>query len=155
MLKVTLIEFILRGIPESFVIVWGIYVISRQSINKLKYVLCSTLVASVIYLVRLLPIHAGINTIISSIFIAFCMVTIGIPLLKAIYGIIITTLLLLIGELINVLIFNIFNINIDIAFKNPSMKCVLMLPSLIFLILTIMLIRFLLNKWDASKRVCT
>jgi len=151
MLKLTWIEFFLRLIPESFVIIWGIYVISNQSINKSKYVICSISIALVTFLVRFLPIHFGIHTIIVTVFMVCALIIVGIPLLKSIYGVILITLLLLVGELINMILFNIFKVNIDIAFKNSFVKCILELPSLIFLILSIVLIRFLLNRKEGIK----
>lgn len=153
MLKLTWIEFIFRTIPESFVIILGIYIISKQPINKLRYIVCSISCALVTFLVRFLPIHFGIHTIISTIFTVCAVIIVGIPLIKSIYGVIVTTFLLLIGELVNVITLNILKVNMDVAFKNPLLKCGLELPSLLFLIASIWLIRFLLNKKRSNKNV--
>ena len=153
MLKLTWIEFLLRTIPESFVIIFGIYVISKQPMNKHKYILCSISSALVTFSVRYLPIHFGIHTIISTVFTVSALIVVGIPLLKSIFGVILTTFLLLVGELINIIILNIFKINIDSTFKNPFIKCTLELPSLIFLIVTILLIRFLIIRKEGENGV--
>ena len=146
MLKLTWIEFFLRGVPESFVFIWAIYVISQENINKRKYIICSICVALVTFFVRFLPIHLGIHIIINNVFTVCAVVIIGIPLLKSIYSTICSSLLLLVGELINAIFLNAFKVNIEIAFKNPFIKCILELPSLIFFILSILLIRFLFKR---------
>ncbi|MFA9399318.1 MAG: hypothetical protein ACERKV_13775 [Clostridiaceae bacterium] len=151
MLKLTWIEFFMRAIPEAFITVFGIYIIAKHEIIKSRYILCSISVALVAYFVRFLPIHIGINIIINNVFIICVVMIAGIPLLRAIYSTIFTMLLLLIGELINTILFDIFSINIEIAFKNAFTKCMLEIPSLIFLILAILFIYFLFNKKEAVK----
>ena len=83
MLWVTFIEFILRGIPQAFVIIWGVYVIL-------------------------------------AIAMACAVIIVGIPILKSIYGIVVMTLMLVVGEFLNIMVLSIFNINMNIDFKTIS-----------------------------------
>lgn len=146
MLKLTWIEFFLRGIPESFAIIWAICIVSNKRIDKSKYVICSIALALVAFSVRFLPIHFGIHIILNNVFTVYIVVISGIPVFKSIYSTIITTLLLIVGELINAVIFNVFKLNTDILLKSTFLKCIVELPSLIFFILSIVLIRFLINS---------
>ena len=153
MLKLTWIEFILRGIPEAFIMVWAVFSITRQAIAKDKYILCSTSLALVTYFVRFLPIRFGVNTVISTVFLVCELVIIGIPLIKSIYGVVSTTLLLLFGEMINIVLLSVFSINIEAAFKNPIIKCILSTPSLIVILLSVRLIVFYMNGKEGIKNV--
>ncbi|MDP4178475.1 MAG: hypothetical protein Q8900_09080, partial [Bacillota bacterium] len=66
MLKLTMVEFFLICIPESFIIIWGVLVISKKHITKIQYIIFSLSSALVTFSARYLPIHFGIHTIIST-----------------------------------------------------------------------------------------
>jgi hypothetical protein len=153
MLKLTWIEFILRSIPEAFIMVWAVLSITRQTVAKEKYILCSSSLALVAYFVRFLPIRFGVNIVISTMFLVCVLVIIGIPLIKSIYGVVSTTLLLLFGEMVNIVLLSIFSINIEAAFKSPMMKCILSTPSLIVIVLSVRLIVLYMSRKEGIKDV--
>ena len=151
MMNLTWIEFLLRTIPESFVIIWGVFVISKQSVSKSKYVICSMSIATVTFLVSYLPIHLGLHIIINNVITVCLVVLVGVSLIKAIYSTILITLLLLVGELINTILLNLFNV--AMPFKNSFYKCIYGIPSMIFLILAIAIIQLLLKRKVGQKVV--
>jgi uncharacterized membrane protein YozB (DUF420 family) len=151
MMNLTWIEFLLRTIPESFVIIWGIIVISKQSISKCKYVICSISIATITFLVSYLPIHLGLHIIINNVITVCLMVIVGISLIKAIYSTILITLLLLVGELINTILLNLFNV--AMPFKNSFFKCIYGLPSMVFLIFAISVFCLLINRKEGLNDV--
>ncbi|MDP4089806.1 MAG: hypothetical protein Q8930_11125 [Bacillota bacterium] len=153
MLKLTWIEFFIIGLPESFVLIWTVCEIFKQNISRSKFLISSILLALITYLVRFLPIHMGINTVISSVFMVCELIIIGVPLIKSIYGVVISTFMLMVGELCDLVLLNILRINVDNAFKNSFMKCILEFPSILFLILLTLMIRSLMTKREGAKGV--
>ena len=67
MLKITLFEFIVRGIPEEFLFVFAVYTFTRTAINLKRYLIASFVFWISEYLIRSLPIQYGINTVIGLI----------------------------------------------------------------------------------------
>lgn len=153
MLKLTWVEFIFRTIPEAFIIVWAICSLTKQKIAKDKYIICSISFALAAYFVRFLPIRFGVHTVISTVFLVCELVIVGIPLIQSIYGVVVTTLLLLVGEMANLALLSVFGINIEAAFKNPLTKCVLEIPSLIVIVLSIKVILAYMKKKEGTKDV--
>ncbi|GAA0182397.1 hypothetical protein SH2C18_47840 [Clostridium sediminicola] len=150
MLKLTVLEFLLRTIPESFISVLISYLISNTKIQKKTYIISSLLFAVATYLIRLLPIDMGVHSlIIFSAYIPICVIISKIPINKAIFSIMSAALVLILCELVNVfIIVNIFKINVQTALVNPVLKTVYLMPSLFLYIL----FALLLYKYTMIKR---
>lgn len=67
MLKLSWLEFVVRTIPEGFLMVLAAHAFSKTKINIKKYFLSSVIFIIMVYLIRLLPIQYGINSILSLI----------------------------------------------------------------------------------------
>ncbi|EPS52298.1 hypothetical protein CFSAN002368_09365 [Clostridium botulinum A1 str. CFSAN002368] len=67
MLKIGVIELLMRLTPESFLLIFIVQAFSNSKISKNKYILSSILLATTIYSIRLLPIHYGVHTILNII----------------------------------------------------------------------------------------
>lgn len=145
-MKLTLIDFFLKLIPESFIFIWGISIISNKVISKKIHIIYCILLAIEIYVVRLLPIHFGVHTIINNIFTICLLIIAEFSIDTAIRNTLLMTLLLVISEFFNILILKTFNINIEVQFTIPGVESLLLLPSLIVFILLIYLIKSLLGK---------
>lgn len=142
MFKLDWMEIFLRGIPEVLLIIWGIYVITKTSINMKKYMFSSILVVMATYFVRMLPIYMGVHTFII-IFFTICIVAItGIPVVKSIYGVLLMFLIVSLSEFLNMVILNLLNINTNIEVINPITKSILGVPSLVITYLFIIVIRY-------------
>lgn len=151
MIKLTLIEFFLRIIPEMFIMIWGIHVISRKSIDMPKYIFSSILSTILIFFVRWLPIYFGIHTIINIILIVSIMVMIDIPLIKAIYSSLLITFIFSLSEFVNIMILKLMNLSENIYTLTPIIKCVYGIPSLLFISLFIIMMNYLLKMKETIK----
>ncbi|EKQ55995.1 MAG: hypothetical protein A370_02397 [Clostridium sp. Maddingley MBC34-26] len=153
MLKITWIEFFFRIIPETFILILGIHVISKKSINILKYILSSVLLSLMIFFVRWLPIYFGVHMIINIILIISIMVVIRIPIIKSIYSTFLVYFLLTLGEFLNMIMLNLLNIDTSIEFSNPLIKCLVGTPSLIILLISIIIFNYLLKMREGTKNI--
>lgn len=141
MLQISPIEFFLRCLPEGFLFVFGSYVFSNKKICGKRLFLSGMLLSIIIYLVRLLPIHFGVHTVILIIILIVITVFINhIETIRAISAALISAIMVYICEAVNVLILvKIFGVNIGQAFTNPVTKDIYGTISLI-LFLTILLL---------------
>ncbi|AWI04567.1 hypothetical protein [Clostridium drakei] len=153
MLKLTWIEFFLRIIPEMFILIWGIHVISRKSFDIPQYILSSILVAILSFFVRWLPIYLGVHMIINITLIISAMVIISIPIMKAIYSTLLMIFILSLSEFLNILILNLLKIDTSLQLLGPVKKCVLEIPSLIITSVFIIIIHYLLKTKEGMKYV--
>lgn len=153
MLQLTYTEFFLRTIPELFVLIWGIHVISSKPINITKYIVSSVMLSLATFFVRWLPIHFGVHMIINMILIISIMVIIRIPLIRAIFSTLIVFFFLCLGEFINMIILDFLKIDIVIEFANPLQKTIYCFPSLIFLLLSIFIIKYFLKMKEGVEDV--
>lgn len=151
MLKLTWIELFLRTIPEMFILIWGIYVLSRKCIDIRKYIVSSIVIAVITFFVRWLPIYFGVHMIINIIFIIGTMFIIGIPIIKAIYSTLLMIFILSLSEFINIVILNLLSIDTSFQFSNPIMKCVLSSPSLVITSVFIIIMNRLLKMKERLK----
>lgn len=145
MMKLTLIDFF-KVMPEMYIFIWGISTISNKAISKKTHVIYCILLAIEIYIVRLLPIHFGVHTIVNDIFTICLLIIAEFSIDTAIRNTLLMTLLLVISEIFNIFLLKIFNINTEVQFKIPGVESLLFLPSLLFFILFIYLTKSLLRK---------
>lgn len=133
MLKLTLMEFFVRGLPEAFLFMFGVYAFSKGLINIKKYIISSVLYGFMAYMVRFLPIHYGVHTILNVFIIITLAVNINnIDLIASIRSAITVIILQFICEGINVLIIQyIFDVDINYVFNDPVLKTLYGIPSII------------------------
>ncbi|MGH4050772.1 MAG: hypothetical protein ACREVX_05380 [Clostridium sp.] len=133
MLKLTLIEFFFRGLPEGFLFMFGVYVFSKTVINLKRYILSSIILVGAIYLIRLLPIQYGVHTILNIIMLIILTVNINkIGIIKSIQTSLMVMILEFICEGINVFIIQyIFKANIIYLLSEPTLKILYGIPSLL------------------------
>ncbi|MBW9149911.1 hypothetical protein K2F40_13180 [Clostridium sp. CM028] len=133
MLKITLLEFLFRGLPEGFLIFFAVYVFSKTVINIKRYIISSIIFIIAVYLIRLLPIQYGVHAILNIIVIIVLTVNINkISIIKSIKAGIMTVVLELICEGINVFIIdNIFKADIMYVLGEPLLKTLYGIPSLL------------------------
>lgn len=114
MLRLTLLQLFLRGIPEIILTVWSIYVFSFKEILIKPFATSTFLFTIIVYIARLLPIHYGVHTIIIvSVYIFINFSINKIPINKSISATFLSIILLSTSELINMMILDLFNINLN------------------------------------------
>lgn len=133
MLKLTLLEVLLRGLPEGFIIIFAVYAFSKTVINIKRYIVSSIIFVIAVCLIRLLPIQYGVHTILNTIVIIVLTVNINkIAIIKSILAGVITVIVEFICEGINMLIIQyIFKEDIMNLLNEPSLKILYGIPSLV------------------------
>ena len=148
MLKISILEFFLRAIPESFLIVFFTYIFSKTAINKKRYALSSILATVFIYTIRCLPINLGVHTILGIVIMIILNVNINkIHVIKAIRSTIIAFALEFICEILNVVIIqNVLGLDMKNAFHDNVSRLLYSSPSLIMFALVVLSYYFILLK---------
>ncbi|MPQ45165.1 hypothetical protein, partial [Clostridium tarantellae] len=131
MLKVTQLEFLVRGMPECMLLFLAAYAIKKSPINKKKYFISVIIMAVTVYFIRLLPISYGVHTILSLfLFIILSVYINKIDLTTSIKAGIITFIIQIISEIINVGVIKfVLNKNINDIFSHPTLKILYGVPS--------------------------
>ncbi|EKQ51720.1 MULTISPECIES: hypothetical protein [unclassified Clostridium] len=132
MLQLTAFEFIVRAIPEAFIIIFAGYILSNKELNIKRYLISSILLAISTFFIRMLPINYGVHTILSIIIQIILLVYISkIDMILAMKSSIILTICLFIVELLNMLVLNIIlKEKLESIMINPIPKTIYGLPSL-------------------------
>ena len=150
MLKLTLIEFLVRDIPEAFLFIFAAYAFSKTAVKVKRYLASSILLAVMVYFIRSLPIQYGVNTILSIIIFIVLIININqIDTIKSIKVVVITVILEFICEGINIFIIqSILKLNVNYIFSDPILKILYGIPSLLLMgcIIAIYYIRLLKRK---------
>lgn len=148
MLKLTLLEFFLRGLPEGFLLIFAVYAFSKTAINIKKYIISSIIYVIAVYLIRLLPIQYGVHSILNIIVIIVLGVNISkINIIKSIQASIMAMILEFICEGINVFIIEyIFKADIVHVLSEPLLKILYGIPSLLIFVATVFTYYFWLAK---------
>lgn len=153
MLELTWIEFFFRNIPELFILIWGVHVISRKSFDISQYVLSSIVMAILTFFVRCLPVYFGVHMIINIILIITIMAITGIPIIKAIYSTLLMIFILSLSEFLNMIILSLLKIDTSSQFLNPVMKCVFGVPSLAILSIFVIIMKLFI-KYERRNKTC-
>lgn len=140
MLRLTPFEFVVRIIPEAFVLIFAMAALSNTKLNVKKYIISSLLFGVYVYSVRMLPINYGVHTILDLVIMIIIMSSINkTDIILAIKVSLITTIVLFICEGLNILLLSIiFKDKLEAIMLNTTLKTIYGLPSLIcFAIITI------------------
>ena len=105
MLNSSLLEFVLRGIPEGFLFIFAGYTFSKTKVDFKKFLLAGALLSLLGYAIRLLPIHFGIHSVLVLIVcIILLSIISNISIMKAVSA---TFIMLIIGfaaEILNIVV---------------------------------------------------
>ena len=133
MIKLTIFEFFIRGIPESILFIFTAYAISKTTINYKKCLLSGIILAVIGFVTRYLPINYGVHTILN--LFAFIILSYNInkiDLVKAIKAGAISMFLQSLCELINIGIIQfLFKQDMDYILSVPKLKTLYGIPSLL------------------------
>lgn len=148
MLHISFFELIVRTIPESFLFVFAIYVFANTKLDFKRYIISSIELAIGTFFIRKLPISYGIHTIINIILLVFiCNFFNKINTLECIKGGIFTAIILFFSEAINLFLIQLkVGDNVTSIFRDPVLKTIYGIPSLIIFLLVILLVNFLKNR---------
>lgn len=148
MLNQPIFTLFIRIFPEAFLLIYSIYRLTNTEIN-LKKILISSLIGGIgVYVVRLLPIHFGVHTIIAIMLYILLAIQINkIDIFKAITSVLLEMILLFITDLLLVVIYTkMLQLSTEILFGQTWVASVAGIPSLIMFYLIISLICYIKKK---------
>jgi hypothetical protein len=148
MLKISMFEFLLRGLPEAFLFVFAAFAISKTKLDLKRYLLASGTLALAAYVIRFLPIQYGVNTILN-LFVLIVLMTIinKVDMITAIRTGVMIMIIEYICEGINVFLIQvILKIDMNYVFSNSELKVLYGIPSLAFFGLIVVSYYLILNK---------
>lgn len=133
MLKPEPIEFLLRALPEGFLLILGMYVFAKQKFDKKRYFVSSIISSIIVYFIRELPISYGVHTIIIIVVLILLSVFYNeIDLYRTVRSTISVFIVQYVSEAINVIGLRLIpNLDLNIIFKDPILKNVSGIPSVI------------------------
>lgn len=149
MLKLTIMEFFIRAIPEMFTLVFAATMLAKEKVDKKKYFITSIMLCVGVSLIRRLPITFGVHTILNIILMTILITIIGkINAVKAIRSSMIITIVMVICEVLNILIISkILAVDLAIVSSTPELKIIYGYPSLVFFVLfTVAYYKFVYKK---------
>ncbi|WP_017416292.1 hypothetical protein [Clostridium tunisiense] len=133
MIKLTIFEFFIRGIPEAFLFVFATYTFSKTPINIRRFLLSGIIMAAIGFFTRYLPIHYGVHTILNLFAFVILFYNVNkIDLMKCIRSVAIAMFLQSFCELINIVIIQfLFKQDMDYILSIPKLKTLYGAPSMI------------------------
>ncbi|MDD4780928.1 MAG: hypothetical protein PHT02_10080 [Tissierellia bacterium] len=148
MLEQPIYSLFIRLIPETFLVIYSICLLSNSKYDFRRLLISSLLGGTVLYIVRLLPIHFGIHTIVSLMFDILISVKLNyIDVHKAIAGAMISVILIFISDLLLFVIYtNILHIPSEVISKVSLLSVVSSIPSLLIFYIIIRLVVYLKGK---------
>jgi hypothetical protein len=133
MLKLSIWELVFRTIPEGFVFILAAYAFARIEIEKNRYIISSIILGLSTYLIRILPIHFGVHTMLSIMVIILISASINkIEIRKSVPAALISIIIMFLSEGLNVVLLDkLFNIKIEDFMSEVNLKLIYSAPSLI------------------------
>ncbi|AGK98408.1 hypothetical protein [Clostridium pasteurianum] len=133
MLKVSFLEFIMRGIPEGLLLFLAAYAFTKNKIQLNRYLISVILLSVIVYLIRLLPIENGADSMLNLIvFITLAIFANGFPVIQSIKVCIVIMLLEFICELVNIFFLQfILGKDLNFLFRDQILKILYNSPSLL------------------------
>lgn len=155
MFKLTVLEFLLRNIPESLIYMLFSYLFANKDIDKKRYFVSSLLFTITKFWVKHLPIDCIFYIITTvALYIPICALINKLYVYKVVHSIVFIRLVQFIFEWVNIVVLvNIFKFDIQIIFKNPLMMSLYLIPSLILLGLMVLLFHIYKTKKEGRKNV--
>lgn len=139
MLQQPIYSLFLRMIPENFLVLYSICILTSSKFNYKKLLISSIIGGTVLYLIRFLPIHFGVHTILIILFNIFLVVKFnGIEIQKAISGSLMAVIICFVADMIIIFLYTkIFQFPSEIILNQTFTSVIACTPSLaIFFILT-------------------
>lgn len=147
-MKLTLLELIIKGIPEAIIFTLGMYAFSKTKIRKetwKKFGAFALLMFVWTYLVRLLPINYGVNMMLVLIFTIFLgAMFLKIPLFQCVKASLLNAVAIVLGEGINFLLLQVVygTQRTQEIIGDPFLKAINTIPSTIVFCIIIVIVYY-------------
>lgn len=152
MLRLPLIEYVLRLLPEAFALILAMKIFSGSEIGTRRFLIAGAGLGTTVFLIRLLPISFGVHTfILLALYIALAHYYLKISMGKSIVSALSAIVLLSACDLINVFaLIQVAGLPMEEILKENSMNRILYgLPSLILFVGVL----FFYGKWRKGRTV--
>lgn len=144
---------------QSFAMVLCIYTFNRQRVIFKDYISTSVLVTILSYIVRLLPISMGVQTILNMVFVfLICVILLKMPAYKTIRSTSLSFVLILLCEImVTAIVVKVMGQEqFEIMVKNPLQSYFIgLLANTMFIISIILIHKVLENKDDSYRDICS
>ena len=152
-ISISLAQFFIIGIPQGFLFVLATYIFTKTKFNFKKYILISSIVTVLTYLIRFLPITIGVNTMLSLLVLIMTFLIsykFDLPkIVNLIVSVIIIFFMIGVSELLNEIILNlIFGKVQSQALLNsgsPLVRSLCMLPTNIIFAAIVLIVYLILS----------
>ncbi len=140
-IAVSIAMLLLKGIPEGFLVAWGMQILTSTRVEKKKYLMLSGLYIVITYLIRFLPITLGINTVLSLFVMIFSyQLVYHVGLTKMVRAMIASVIILVftaVSEILNVVLLTVLygseQANVLVNSGNELTQAIYTAPSTVFL----------------------
>ena len=148
MLVQPILSLITRMIPEAFLVMFSIYLLTNTKMDMKKIIISGIIGGIGVYVIRLLPIHFGVHTILAVMMYIFLAVKLNkIEIYKAIAITLVSQIILFISDFTFVLIYTkIFRLSSEAIFGHVWVAAVAGIPPLFLYYFVIRLIAYFKNK---------
>jgi len=158
-IAVDIIMLFLKGIPEGLLVILALHFFTRTKIQPKKYFLICFIYVGATYLIRLLPITLGVNTVLSLfiMILAFQFIYNGqlSKVIRSIASAAVILILVAVSEVLNMLLLTILygQTKAEALFNasNALIKSLYTIPSTVFFAILIITGYFILKKLDMRK----
>jgi hypothetical protein len=141
MLKISLLDLLLRTFPESFLFVFAVYLFCHKKFDRNRIIASTVIFSFAVYSIRLLPIQFGIHTILNIlVYVTLCIKINKIPFAKSIaYSLILMAMLSASEQLNTVVLNHIFGQNVSTILNDDLFKNIYFMPSMILFFIGIII----------------
>lgn len=152
MLKITILELILIGVPETILLLLSIYIFTSTKFDFKKISLSCVLFTISIFLIRMLPIQFGVHALLNLLVIILLCVNINkINTIKAIFACLISFIIAFIcDEASFVLMVKLSINNINNVAQSPILKILYSIPLLLLYSIIILISNKIINTKKSS-----
>ena len=152
--------FLLKGIPEGFLVAWGMHILTNTPVRRKPYLMLSLLYIVITYLIRFLPITLGINTVLSLFVMIFSYQIVYhanlSKMIRAMIAAIIILVMTAASEILNVLLLTLVygseQANQLVTSSNQFSQAIYTMPSTVFLGLITLAGYFMVKAINKGKQ---
>ncbi len=156
---VSILEMLIKGIPESFLLMFALYIFTNTRVAIKKYLLLSSILTVITYFTRWFPINLGTHTMLTLLLLIVIHLTANKGslhyIIKTIVSVIVIALIILVSETIDMLllaqIYGNKEANEMLTSSDAVIKSLSALPSIVIFGLVVLIIYIVLEKKRNKK----
>lgn len=155
MLRISLIELLVKGLPEGLITIFGVFALTKTKLDSKKFVISSAIFVFLTYLIRLLPLSYGVNIMLSLLVVMLLSVIfINVELSKAIKANLIIVAIIIVSETVTIGLMQAYLGKDKIAqiMSEPISKSVASVPSTLLFGIVVTVVYIIFKKNNAVKK---